>query len=45
MLIFNNKMSVSPITTHIPLNNVNKNIDQKNVEKYFNYTKIFIKKI
>ena len=29
MLIFNNKMSVSPITTHIPLKNVNKNIDQK----------------
>ncbi len=32
MLIFNKNFSVSPITTHIPLKNVNKNINRKLVE-------------
>tara|TARA_B100001121_G_C18670401_1_gene613505 strand:+ start:544 stop:1533 length:990 start_codon:yes stop_codon:yes gene_type:complete len=31
MLIFNNKLSVSPLTTHIPLKNVNKKINQKTI--------------
>jgi len=29
MLIYNEKLSVSPITTHIPIKNVNKNIKKK----------------
>ena len=29
MLIFNKKLSVSPITTHVPLKNVNKKINEK----------------
>jgi len=34
MLIYNKKLSVSPITTHIPLNQVSKKINQyKIVEK------------
>ena len=31
MLIYNKRLSVSPITTHIPLKNVNKKINQKNI--------------
>ena len=31
MLIYNKKLSVSPITTHLPLKNVNKNINQKDI--------------
>ena len=30
MLIFNNKLSVSPLTTHIPLKNVNKKLTKNN---------------
>jgi len=49
MLIYNKKLSVSPVTTHIPLGQVNKKIDKniiiKNVKiiNYF-YKKIFNKK-
>ena len=31
MLIYNEKLSVSPITTHIPIKNVNKNIKKKKI--------------
>ena len=31
MLIFNNKLSVSPITTHLALKNVHKNISRKKI--------------
>ena len=31
MLIFNNKLSVSPLTTHIPLKNVNKKLTKKTI--------------
>ena len=31
MLIYNKKLSVSPITTHIPLKNVHKNISKKKI--------------
>ncbi len=31
MLIYNKNLSVSPITTHIPIKNVNKKINQKNI--------------
>ena len=31
MLIFNKKLSVSPITTHLPIKDVNKNISKKNI--------------
>ena len=33
MLIYNNKLSVSPITTHIPLRVVNKKINQYKIVK------------
>lgn len=43
MLIFNKLLSVSPITTHIPLKNVNKNINQntlkENIYKVHNFYK------
>ena len=43
MLIFNKLLSVSPITTHIPLKNVNKNINQntirENIYKIHNFYK------
>ena len=29
MLIYNNKLSVSPLTTHIPIKNVSKKISKK----------------
>ena len=31
MLIYNKRLSVSPITTHIPIKDVNKKINQKNI--------------
>jgi 4-hydroxythreonine-4-phosphate dehydrogenase len=49
MLIFNKKLSVSPITTHIPLEQVSKKIKKKNIIKKVKiinnfYRKIFNKK-
>ena len=45
MLIYNNKLSVSPLTTHIPLKKVSKNITKnkiinnvKKLEKFYNQT-------
>ena len=31
MLIYNKKLSVSPITTHIPINQINKNLNKKKI--------------
>ena len=48
MLIFNNKLSVSPLTTHIPLSQVSKEIKKKkiimNVIKIHEFYKKFIKR-
>ena len=33
MLIYNNKLSVSPVTTHLPLTEVKKNITSKKIIK------------
>ena len=45
MLIFNKKLSVSPITTHIPLKNVTKEINKQkiinNILKINNFIKKF----
>ena len=35
MLIYNKKFSVSPVTTHIPLKNVHKKINEKLIVKIF----------
>ena len=47
MLIYNNKLSVSPITTHMPIKNVYKNISKQkiinNVEKINNFYKKILK--
>ena len=49
MLIYNNMLSVSPITTHIPIKNVAKNINKKiilnNVTKIDNFYKTKLNKI
>ncbi|MDA7713894.1 4-hydroxythreonine-4-phosphate dehydrogenase PdxA [Candidatus Pelagibacter sp.] len=44
MLIFNNKLSVSPITTHLPLKNVHKNISIKKIYKNVTIINEFFKK-
>ena len=49
MLIFNKKLSVSPLTKHIPLDNVSKSINElriiKNIKIIYNfYKKYFLKK-
>jgi len=49
MLLYNKNLSVSPLTTHIPLNKVSKKIIKKNIIKKINtinkfYKKIFYKK-
>tara|TARA_Y100000590_G_scaffold462633_1_gene627278 strand:+ start:2475 stop:3440 length:966 start_codon:yes stop_codon:yes gene_type:complete len=48
MLIYNEKLSVSPITTHIPIKYVNKNINKKkiinNITKINNFFKNNLKK-
>ena len=41
MLIYNDKFSVSPITTHLPLKHVAKNITKKKIIKNINQNKIF----
>ncbi len=40
MLIFNKRLSVSPITTHLPLKNVHKNITK---QKIHNHVKLIVK--
>ena len=45
MLIYNNKLSVSPITTHIPLRDVNKKINQNKIIKKVKIINNFYKKI
>ena len=48
MLIYNDKLSVSPITTHLPLKHVTKNISKKkiikNVRQIKNFYENFLKK-
>ncbi len=48
MLIYNEKLSVSPLTTHIPIKKVTKNITKekltKNILKIREFYKIFLKK-
>ena len=45
MLIYNKKISVSPLTTHIPIKFVAKNVTKtkiiNNVTKFINFIKIF----
>ena len=45
MLIYNKKLSVSPITTHIPLGEVNKKIDQYKIVKKVKVIDSFYKKV
>ena len=45
MLIYNKKLSVSPITTHIPINQVNKNLNKKKIIKKIKTIYNFYKKI
>ena len=45
MLIYNKKLSVSPVTTHIPLSQVNKNISQYKIVKKVKIVNNFYKKI
>jgi 4-hydroxythreonine-4-phosphate dehydrogenase len=44
MLIFNNKLSVSPITTHLALKNVHKNISKKKIYTHVDLINDFYKK-
>ena len=48
MLIYNERLSVSPITTHLPIKHVNKNINKKkiinNISKINNFFKLKLKK-
>ena len=44
MIIFNKKLSVSPITTHLALKNVNKNISKKKICKNIELINDFYKK-
>ena len=41
MLIYNKKLSVAPITTHIPLNQVSSKIKKSKIIKKVNFNKIF----
>ena len=45
MLLYNKNLSVSPLTTHIPLNKVSKKIIKKNIIKKVNTINKFYKKI
>ncbi len=45
MLIYNKELSVSPVTTHIPLSQVNKNISQYKIVKKVKIVNNFYKKI
>ena len=44
MLIYNEKLSVSPLTTHLPLKDVNKNISKKKIIKHVELLREFYKK-
>ena len=44
MLIYNKKLSVSPLTTHVPLNQVNKRITQSNIVKKLKTINNFFRK-
>ena len=48
MLIYNKNLSVSPITTHIPINQVNKNLSKKKIiekiKTIYNFYKKNLKK-
>ena len=44
MLIYNKKLSVSPITTHLPLKNVHKKISKRKILKQVNLINDFYKK-
>ncbi len=44
MLIFNKKLSVCPLTTHVPLKNVVKKINKKNIIEKTHLIKLFYKK-
>ena len=44
MLIFNKKLSVSPITTHLALKNVHKHISKKNIYRHVKLITEFYKK-
>ena len=44
MLIFNRKLSVSPITTHLPLKSVHKHITKKKIYSHVNLINDFYKK-
>ena len=44
MLIYNKKLSVCPITTHLPLSLVSKNITKKIIVKKVNVVNNFYKK-
>ena len=44
MIIFNKKLSVSPITTHLALKNVNKNISKKKICTHIELINEFYKK-
>ncbi len=45
MLIYNKKLSVSPVTTHIPLSQVNKKINQHDIVKKVKIINSFYKKV
>ncbi len=45
MLIFNKKLSVSPVTTHLPLKLVSKKVNKKNIENKVILIEKFYKKI
>ncbi len=45
MLIYNSKLSVSPITTHMPIKNVNKNISKQKIIKNVQNINNFYKKV
>ena len=45
MLIYNKKLSVSPVTTHIPLGQVNKKINQYEIVKKVKVINNFYKKV
>ena len=45
MLIYNKKLSVSPITTHIPINQVSKKIKKNEIVKKVKTINIFYKKL
>ena len=45
MLIYNKKLSVSPLTTHLPLKEVNKKISKKKIIEHVNLIRYFYKSV